>query len=413
MEQAARLNAEYTGTMDRRDYFDAADACTWDKNCAEGAIDYYADSSEAWTYDELKYNDPFLNSLRRTNGAVNEYGEQKSVDQLMLEFVRDQQYLEYNMLVKGFEAATYDDMSPEQKKDTALQYLTFQKLYGAADKGGIPSNQSWTNIPGALLSDITNYVGVGGVVKAYQAGKALLTVGKKKVVKKGFDNRMKSILGKRPVLKTTAIGSAYGGTYTGLDKLSDELILSNSELQSGVDMGKVLEAGALGVAVGGTLGFALRGGFQLLANKSEMYIAKQKIANPDYDSTAYVKELAKGVTDDKSLKVHLKKIGYSRKEINEELKRYRQWDSRQSIALPGTEKSFDVPITPKNTEQATFGKSNKDEFKATEAKLTAEEVNAARVAEARAAAVADDTGPATEAVYYPCLLYTSPSPRDS
>ena len=105
MEQAARLNAEYTGTMDRRDYFDAADACTWDKNCAEGAIDYYADSSEAWTYDELKYNDPFLNSLRRTNGAVNEYGEQKSVDQLMLEFVRDQQYLEYNMLVKGFEAA--------------------------------------------------------------------------------------------------------------------------------------------------------------------------------------------------------------------------------------------------------------------------------------------------------------------
>ena len=121
MEQAARLNAEYTGTMDRRDYFDAADACTWDKNCAEGAIDYYADPSEAWTYDELKYNDPFLNSLRRTNGAVNEYGEQKSVDQLMLEFVRDQQYLEYNMLVKGFEASTYDDMSDEQKKDTALQ----------------------------------------------------------------------------------------------------------------------------------------------------------------------------------------------------------------------------------------------------------------------------------------------------
>jgi len=399
--EAARLNAEYTARMDVRDYFDAADACTWDKNCAEGAIDYYADSSEAWTYDELKYNDPFLNSLRRTNGAVNEYGEQKSVDQLMLEFVRDQQYLEYNMLVKGFEAATYDDMSDQQKKDTALQYLTFQKLYGAADEGGIPSNQSWTNIPGALLSDVTNYIGVGGIVKTYQAGKALLGIGKKKVVKKGFDNRMKAILGKRPVLKTTAIGSAYGGTYTGLDKLSDEVILSNSDLQSGVDMGKVLQAGSLGVAIGGSLGFALRGGFQFLANKADIYIAKQKIANPNYDSTSYVKELAKDVTDEKSLKVHLKKIGYSRKEINEELKRYRQWDSRQSIALPGTEKSFDVPVIPKNTEQATFGKSNKDEFKATKSKLTAEEVNAARVAEARAASVVDDTGPATEAVYYP------------
>ena len=55
---------------------------------------------------------------------------------------------------------------------------------GAEDEGGIPSNQSWTNIPGALLSDVTNYIGVGGIVKTYQAGKALLGIGKKKVVKK-------------------------------------------------------------------------------------------------------------------------------------------------------------------------------------------------------------------------------------
>ena len=51
MEEAARLNAEYTSIMDRKDFFDASNACTWEGNCAEGAVNYYDNQGEAWTYD--------------------------------------------------------------------------------------------------------------------------------------------------------------------------------------------------------------------------------------------------------------------------------------------------------------------------------------------------------------------------
>ena len=65
MEEAARLNAEYTALMDRKDYFD---------NVTLESM--YEDQSEQWTWDEIKYNDQLINSLRRSNGAYNEYGEE-------------------------------------------------------------------------------------------------------------------------------------------------------------------------------------------------------------------------------------------------------------------------------------------------------------------------------------------------
>ena len=391
MEEAARLNAEYTSIMDRKDFFDAADACTWDGNCAEGAVNYYDNQGEAWTYDELKYNDQLLNSLRRTNGAINMHGEQKSVDDLMLEFVRDQQYLEYNMVRKGIDAAGYDNLTDEQKKDTALQYLTFQKLYGRASKGGIPTEQNWKNIAGALLTDPSSYLGVGTIAKVTGAaviGKAL--------TKKTFQNRMKALMAKRGVTSTTAVTAAYGGAYTGLDKLSDETILAQADaLDHDIGWGEVAKATGLGVGVGGALGFLLGGTVKTFNKIADNYIAKQNLNNSDF-----IKEIAKSVTDEKSLKIYLKKIGYSRKEIKNEIQRYRQWDSRQSIALPGAEKKFDLPLKAKGTEEAHFGPSTKDEFKASGAQKTADEVNAERAA-AKAAQVADDTGPATEAIYYP------------
>ena len=376
MEEAARLNAEYTALMDRKDYFD---------NVTLESM--YEDQSEQWTWDEIKYNDQLINSLRRTNGAYNEYGEEKTIEQLMTEFVRDQQYLEYNMVNKGIKAASYDEMTDLQKEDTALQYLSFQKLYGTSGKGGIPSGQSWVNITGALLTDPSNYIGVGAFAKMFGAigiGKAL--------TKSTFNNRMKAILAKRGVVKTTAASSVIGGAYTGLDKLSDETILANADLQEGVDWGNVAQATGLGVGVGGALGFVIGGTSKVFNKLADDYITKQNLTN-----SAFIKEIASNVTDEKSLKTYLKKIGYSRKEIKSELQRYREWDSKQSIALPGAEKSFDVPLTPKNTEAGTFGPSTKDEFKASGSRQTAEEVNAAR----RAAEVVDDTSPATEAIYYP------------
>ena len=391
MEEAARLNAEYTAIMDRKDFFDAADACTWDGNCAEGAVNYFDDQAEAWTYDELKYNDQFLNSLRRTNGALDMYGEQKTVDNLMLEFVRDQQYLEYNMVNKGLDALTYDNLTDEQKKDSALQYLTFQKLYGRASEGGISTGQNWLNITGALLTDPSSYLGVSTIARAFGGGLVV-----KALTKATWKNRMKALMAKRGVTTTTAVTAAYGGAYTGLDKLSDETILAQADaLDHDIGWGEVAKATGIGVGVGGALGFLLGGTVKTFNKIADNYITKQNLNNSDF-----IKEIAKSVTDEKSLKVYLKKIGYSRKEIKNEIQRYRQWDSKQSISLPGAEKKFEVPLKPKGTEEAHFGPSTKDEFKASGAQKSADEVNAERAA-AKAAQVADDTGPATEAIYYP------------
>ena len=391
MEEAARLNAEYTSIMDRKDFFDAANACTWEGNCAEGAVNYYDNQGEAWTYDELKYNDHLLNSLRRTNGAIDEHGNQKTIDQLMLEFVRDQQYLEWNMVNKGIEAKKYDSLTDQQKEDSALQYLTFQKLYGRESKGGIPTGQNWRNIVGALLTDPSTYLGFGTVAKVTGAA----FVGKA-ITKKTFQNRMKALMAKRAVTSTTVATGTYGGLYTGLDKLSDENILAQADaLDHDVGWGEVALATGLGVGVGGALGFLLGGTVKTFNKIADNYITKQNLSNSDF-----IKEIAKNVTDEKSLKVYLKKIGYSRKEIKNEIQRYREWDSKQSIALPGAEKKFEVPLEPKGTEEAHFGKSTKDEFKASGVR-TADEINAERLATARAAQVVDDTGPATEAIYYP------------
>ena len=391
MEEAARLNAEYTSIMDRKDFFDAANACTWEGNCAEGAVNYYDNQGEAWTYDELKYNDHLLNSLRRTNGAIDKHGKQKTIDQLMLEFVRDQQYLEWNMVNKGIEAKKYDSLTDQQKEDSALQYLTFQKLYGRESKGGIPTGQNWRNIVGALLTDPSTYLGFGTVAKVTGAA----FVGKA-ITKKTFQNRMKALMAKRAVTSTTVATGTYGGLDTGLDKLSDENILAQADaLEHDVGWGEVALATGLGVGVGGALGFLLGGTVKTFNKIADNYITKQNLSN-----SGFIKEIAKNVTDEKSLKVYLKKIGYSRKEIKNEIQRYREWDSKQSIALPGAGKKFEVPLEPKGTEEAHFGKSTKDEFKASGVK-TADEINAERLATARAAQVADDTGPATEAIYYP------------
>ncbi len=394
MEEAARLNAEYTALMDRKDYFDGVTLESM-----------YEDQSEQWTWDEIKYNDQLINSLRRTNGALDEYGEEKSINDLMIEFVRDQQYLEYNLTNKAIDASKYDAMTDQQKEDVTLQYLSFQKLLGSGE-GGIPAGQSWMNIPGAILTDPTTYIG-GGLIANLStkiAGKLGLTKALQPLTNKLFGNRVADFIAKRSaVTKATATTAAYGGAYTGYDKFNDERILEQAASlgKEGKDWNEITKATAMGVGVGGSLGFLLRGGFQLFKNKSDEWIIKQRLQDPDYNAGSMINDMAASVKDEKSLKIYLKRIGYNKKEIAQELKNYREWDAKQSIALPGAEKSFDVPKTPKNTEEGTFGPSTKDEFKASGAQKTAEEVNAERMAAQRAAQVADDTSPATEAIYYP------------
>ena len=390
MDEVAALNEQYSSLANTKNYFDDTYACTFNGVCGEESDNFYENQNEAWTWDDLKYNEPLLESIRRTNGAHKPNGELKTEQELITEFVKDQQWLEWNMVNKGFEAAKYDGLTDQQKEDSALQYLSFQKLYGTAGKGGIPTAQNWKNISGALVTDFTNYIGFGGIYKAL-GGKQIV----KALTKEGFENRMKAILKKKTVAKTSTAGAAYGGTYTGLDKLSDENILVQAGLQDEKDLGKVFKAAGLGAAVGGTLGFLLGGTVKVFNKAAENYIAKQNINNQEF-----INEIAREVTDEKSLKVFLKKIGWSRKEIKEELDVYRQAKAQQSISLPGAGKDYIVPTEARGTEQAKFGPSNKDEFKASGAKKTAEEVNAERVA-ARAAQVTDDTGPATEAIYYP------------
>jgi len=355
LQQVDTLNKVYTNLINRRDYFDNAYSCTFNNECAEGADNFYTDQSEAWTWDEIKYNEPLMESLRRTNGAYKINGDLKTEQELLTEFVKDQQWLEWNMVRKGVDALKYDELTEQQKEDSALQYLTFQKLYGTSGKGGIPTGQSWKNIAGALLTDPSNYLGVSGIYKA--------TIGKvatKNITKKAFENRMKAVLKKRVATKTAVAGASYGGLYTGLDKLSDENILVQAGLQDEKDWEKVGKAAGLGVAVGGTLGFLLGGTVKVFNDAAEKYIAKQNINNQDF-----INEMSKEVTDDKSLRKFLKKIGWSRKEIKEELSNYRQAKVQQSISLPGAGKDYIVPTQARNTEKALFGDDTKDAFLAT------------------------------------------------
>jgi len=96
-DSKVRLNTQYQAMLDLRKKFNADYALTFDGQEAEGAVNLMANLGEEYTMEDLKSNRPLLESLQRTNGAYNNDGKLKTKDELLREWVKAQQLIEYNL----------------------------------------------------------------------------------------------------------------------------------------------------------------------------------------------------------------------------------------------------------------------------------------------------------------------------
>ena len=367
-----KLNKRFDYVKDKRDSYQGVYQCLLYNKCAEGQVSIKDNQSEEWSLEDLMSNQPLLQSIQRTNGALNrETGEPKTKEELLAEWATDQRFLEYNIGI-GKLGNWMKDKSEEEIQDLAVQYLSFQKTLGTSAKGGLPTDKAWIDIFGAIAVDPTNYAGFGLVNSVIKGvGKLTGIKSAEKVAEKGLGKFFASKL----KTKSTFVGASYGSLYAATDSVSDQDILINAKLQEGISGGKLLVDTLIGTGMGAGFGFTIAGGSQLLAKLADDFIFKNNL-----DNVAFIKEASETVKDEKSLKKFLKRIGWDKPEIKAEAAKFRAAEQKafktnDVVMNDGkleTEKDFpidyDIPVVVRNTEADIISRS--------------------------------------------CLLYTSPSPRD-
>jgi len=360
------LNKRFDYVKNKRDNYHSVYQCLLYEKCSEGQVSIKDNRSEEWTLEDLMSNQPLLQSIQRTNGAINrETGEPKTKTELLAEWASDQRFLEYNIGI-GKLGNWMKDKSEEEIQDLAVQYLSFQKTIGTSSKGGLPTSEAWTDILGALAVDPTNYVGFGLVANVIKGvGKLTGIKTAEKVAEKGLGKFFASKL----KTKSTFVGASYGALYSATDNLSDQDILINAKLQEGISGGELLRQTLVGTGLGAGFGFTIAGGGQLLSKLADDFIFKNNL-----DNAEFIKEAAETVTDEKSLKKFLKRIGYYKPEVQAEVKKFRAAEQKafktnEVVMNDGkleVEKDFpidyDVPIVVRNTEADIISTSANDRF---------------------------------------------------
>ena len=360
----AGMNAatrQYQEMLDTQNQFFDTYACSLGNVCSETSKNILTDMSEEWTVEDLKLNKPLLASLQRTNGSYKRDGTVKNAGDLLSEWAADQQWFEYNFANKALQSSKFwIGLSDEQKLDTALQWSSFQKVKGKEADGGLNNAESWKNIGLALVADPTNYVGYGLLRNVWVAGSKL--AGKKTsqtVVKKGIQKWLQG----RTKTKAASTGAGIGFMFAGADELSGQQVIKQAGLQPDYDWSKVLTMSAIGTAAGATLGFSLAGGGELLTKVANNYILKNNLTNQ-----AFLDEVAETVTDEKSLKRWLAKLGWNKPAIKEEVDALRKAGDTDS----GPTVPYKAPAEARNTEAYIIGDESQVKFKVDEEKVLSE-----------------------------------------
>ena len=354
---------EYQAMLDTQEgFFDTA-RCSFGNQCTETSKNILTDMSEEWTVDDLKLNKPLLASLQRTNGPYKRDGTVKNAGDLLSEWAADQQWFEYNFANKALQSSKFwIGLSDEQKLDTALQWASFQKVQGKEADGGLNSAESWKNIGLAIAADPTNYVGYGLLRNIWVAGSKL--AGKKTgqaVVKKGIQKWLEG----KAKTKGAITGAGIGFMFAGADELSGQQVVKQAGLMpEGYDWSKVLETSLMGSAAGAALGFGLVGFSEILTKAANNYILKNNLTNQDF-----LDDVAKTVTDEKSLKKWLTKIGWNKPAIKEEVDVLRKSLDTEA----GPTKPYDVPAEARNTEAYIIGDESQVKFKVDKEKILSED----------------------------------------
>ena len=351
-EDSAKLqewDSWYSSKKNNRDLYSKYNECSINGNCEEGNEDYYniAKNRESdWKYTDQVNNQELLKSLRRTYGNIHRFGKEAGKEindkELVDMWMSDQAYSNFNLTKLGIDAASMLGMTEQQKKDFALQFMTYEKI-AATGEG---SRDGWTqtaDVLGALVTDPANW----GVLATFG-----ITLLPKEAAKAGTKKGVQYYINKFLASNITKTGSITG-TYTGLDNLARQSIKIQADVQDNLDWGEFSLSVGLGTALGGTMGALLGGMSNKFNDLATKYMIKNKIGD-----RAFLQTIRDNVSDEKSLYKFLKNLGWTRKEAKEEITQLHKQGFKYDAAEKkwvSANQEYKPPTGARNTEEARHG----------------------------------------------------------
>jgi len=305
---------------------------TKDWEAKKGVYNYYSNSfnsqfesaegsgiSDELAWDQMQYNLPLIESLKRT------YGDAPTED-LIDQWMYDQRYMNNNLTNLGLNSALIQGMDEQQKKDFALQMLTYDNV-AATGEGSAPLWEQTKEVGWAMATDVTNLIGLGTF------GIGLLgKEGVKEAGKQGLKQALKDLFIKPTIKLGAAIGATEGAIYTtAYDSLKQSAEIQTA-LQEDFDWGRAGNAAMLGAAIGGTLGSI----FTAIPSAIASRLDKIRIEN-NYSNEQMVRLITEAGDDPVRAEELLVGAGYTREDAAKLLDKHSEVQMR---------KSADEPMTP-------------------------------------------------------------------
>ena len=210
-------------------------------------------------YEEQTENVALMESLQRRHGN-------KSRQELLELWAGEQHFINYNITALGYDAATLESMTLQEKTDYLLQMETWDKTKAFGDGSQGFWDQLW-EIGSSLATDPTTYVGIGTFGLAF-AGKEGIKQASKAAIMSFLRESTKQAI--KTGAKVGAIeGTLYGGVDSALrqtiEQKAVEDITDMSDVQ--LDPARTAVDTAVGTVAGTLLGGTLAGGFKAISNK--------------------------------------------------------------------------------------------------------------------------------------------------
>ena len=275
--------------------------------------------SDELAWDQMQYNLPLIESLKRS------YGDMPAED-LIDQWMYDQRFMNNNLANLGLNSALISGMNEQQKKDFALQMLTYDNV-AATGEGSAPAWEQLAESTWGVLWDPATYVGLSTF------GIGLLgKEGIKQTGKAGIKEALKDLFVKPTIKRGAAIGATEGAVYTtAYDSLKQSAEIQTA-LQEDFDWGRAGNAAMLGAAIGGTLGSIFTAIPTAIASKLE----KIRIEN-NYDNAQMVRLIEEAGNDPVKAEELLVGAGYTREDAAKLLDKHSEVQIRRAA---------DEPLTP-------------------------------------------------------------------
>ena len=303
----------YSSFKSVRDNFSKFNECSIEGKCDEENKDYFniaKNTGADWKYTDQVHNQELLKSLRRTYGNFSRFGEEagKPLDdkKLIDMWMADQLYTDINLGKLGLDAATFGNLTEQQKKDFALQFMSYEKI-AATGEGSRDGFTQTAQVTGAMITDPANW-GVAATL-----GFAPVTFAAKKTAQKMTKSKLKDYISGFLASSITKTAAA-GASYTGLYDAGRQSIKIQAGVQEDLDKTQLAISTGLGGVLGGTIGTLILGGSKAFNSLATKYMIKNKI-----DDKEFLNQIRDNVTDEKSLYTWLKNIGWTKQEAKAEI----------------------------------------------------------------------------------------------